>query len=94
MGQKGYEKGLTGDFIGRVQVVQFGKFVVVNKRDMEVAEEVNEDIYINYEHLVSIKPIQMVTAEGVVKGHWVRVSNGKKYRAVEIPADLKSSLGL
>ena len=43
-------------------------------------------ILINLEHIVSIKPIKMTTKDQVViDGYWIRLSNGKKYRAVQVP---------
>jgi len=69
-------------------MAKFGKFVIVSRRDMEAMDELREEIFINYDHIVSVKPIQMVTEEAVVKGFWVRVINGKKYRAISIPDDI------
>lgn len=48
-----------------------------------------ESMIINRAHVVSVKPINMVIDERVLQGFWVRTSNGKKYRAVEIPAELR-----
>lgn len=49
-------------------------------------------ILINEDHLVSIKPIKMMINDHLLDGFWIRTSNGKKYRAVEIPGDLKTLL--
>ena len=49
-------------------------------------------ILINEDHLVSIKPIKMMINDHLLDGYWIRTSNGKKYRAVEIPEDLKTLL--
>ena len=35
----------------------------------------------------------MVVEEKLVMGYWIRTTNGKKYRAVEIPEGLKATLG-
>jgi len=49
-------------------------------------------ILINEEHLVSIKPIKMMINDHLLDGFWIRTSNGKKYRAIEIPSELKKLL--
>ena len=49
-------------------------------------------ILINEDHLVSIKPIKMMVNEHLLDGYWIRTSNGKKYRAIEIPEELKNLL--
>ena len=49
-------------------------------------------ILINEDHLVSIKPIKMMINDHLLDGYWIRTSNGKKYRAIEIPQELKDLL--
>lgn len=49
-------------------------------------------ILINEDHLVSIKPIKMMINDNLLEGYWIRTSNGKKYRAIEIPQELKDLL--
>lgn len=45
---------------------------------------------INGDQIVSIKPIKMTTEErDVLDGYWIRLTNGKKYRALQIPASLQ-----
>lgn len=70
--------------------MDFLKFKMVSAKDHQTVGEDFETMIINRSHVVSIKPINMVVDERVVQGFWVRTSNGKKYRAVEIPAELKS----
>ena len=43
------------------------------------------EMLVNEDHLVSIKPINIMISNDLVKGFWIRLSNGKKYKAVEIP---------
>ena len=50
-------------------------------------------ILINEDHLVSIKPIRMMINESLLDGFWIRTSNGKKYRAIEIPNEYKEKMG-
>ena len=49
-------------------------------------------VLINVDHLVSIKPIKMMINDHLLDGFWIRTTNGKKYRAIEIPSELKSLL--
>ncbi len=49
-------------------------------------------ILINEDHLVSIKPIKMMINENLLDGFWIRTSNGKKYRAIDIPEEFKKQL--
>ena len=49
-------------------------------------------ILINEDHLVSIKPIKMMINDHLLNGFWIRTSNGKKYRAIEIPEEFKTML--
>ena len=46
----------------------------------------------SFDHIVSMKPIRMVVEEQLVKGYWIRTTNGKKYRAVEVPEKFKKLL--
>ena len=46
-------------------------------------------ILINEDHLVSIKPIKMMINDHLLDGFWIRTSNGKKYRAIEIPEEFE-----
>ena len=49
-------------------------------------------ILINEDHLVSVKPIKMMINDHLLDGYWIRTSNGKKYRAIEIPQELNELL--
>lgn len=68
------------------------RFKIVSPKDGQSIDNVFETLLINTEHIVSLKPIRMVVEEKLVKGYWIRTTNGKKYRAVEIPAKLKEIL--
>ena len=65
------------------------KFKIVSPKDGQSVDNVFETLLINLDHIISLKPIRMVVEEKLVKGYWIRTSNGKKYRAVEIPGSLK-----
>lgn len=68
------------------------KFKIVSPKDGQSVDNVFETLLINIDHIISLKPIRMVVEEKLVKGYWIRTTNGKKYRAVEIPEQIKSLL--
>jgi hypothetical protein len=47
---------------------------------------------INLDHVISVKPIRIMTRGGVIEGYWIRATNNKKYRAISIPQELKVEL--
>ena len=65
------------------------RFKIVSPKDGQSVDNVFETILINLDHIVSLKPIRMVVSEKLVMGYWIRTTNGKKYRAVEIPESLR-----
>jgi ABC-type uncharacterized transport system permease subunit len=70
------------------------RFKIVSPKDGQSVDNIFEILLINTDHIVSLKPIRMVVDEKLVMGYWIRTTNGKKYRAVEIPAALISTLGV
>jgi len=47
-------------------------------------------IILNLNHIVSIKPIKMAAEDRkVIDGFWIRLSNGKKYKATSIPLSIR-----
>lgn len=68
------------------------KFKIVSPKDGQSVDNVFETLLINIDHIVSMKPIRMVVEEQLVKGYWIRTTNGKKYRAVEVPEKFKKLL--
>jgi hypothetical protein len=68
------------------------RFQIVSPKDGQSVDNVFEVLLINLDHIVSIKPIRMVVEEKLVKGYWIRTTNGKKYRAVDVPSKLKLML--
>lgn len=69
------------------------RFKIVSPKDGQSVDNIFETLLINTEHIISLKPIRMVVDEKLVMGYWIRTSNGKKYRAVEIPESLRAILG-
>lgn len=68
------------------------KFTILNQNDSHQREE-KINILINLDHIVSLKPIRMPTKDGqVIEGYWLRLSNGKKYKALQVPMQLQTKL--
>jgi len=68
------------------------KFKIVSPRDVQSVDNVFEVLLLNLDHIVSVKPIKMVIEDKVANGYWIRASNGKKYRAIEVPAAISDLL--
>lgn len=61
------------------------RFTIITKNEAQNATE-KTSILINPDHIVSVKPIKVATeSRDVIDGYWVRLSNGKKYRAIQVP---------
>lgn len=68
------------------------KFTILVQNEAQQIDE-NIDILINLEHIVSVKPIKMSTADrNIIDGYWIRLSNGKKYKAIQVPEIIMQSL--
>ncbi len=67
--------------------MNFLKVEVLSDKDVQEVGEENDVILLNVEHIVSIKPINMFNNGLVLQGYWIRMSNGKKYRAIELPQE-------
>lgn len=67
--------------------MSFKKFSIVD----ESINTGESNILLNLGHIISIKPIKM-TSKGhkVIDGFWLRLSNGKKYKATRIPSEIKA----
>ncbi|GEM_PF-3827491 len=50
-------------------------------------------ILLNSAHIVSIKPINIVVAGNVIAGYWIRLTNGKKYKVVDVPEKIRALFG-
>lgn len=68
--------------------MNFKRFTILKSNEAYQQQE-QIDLLINLDHLVSVKPIKMTTPDQrVVEGYWLRLSNGKKYKATAIPKEL------
>ena len=58
--------------------------IISHNESLQVDEET--PILINLEQLISVKPIKISTENrDIIDGYWIRLSNGKKYRAIQVP---------
>jgi hypothetical protein len=68
------------------------RFVIITRNEAIQSDE-KTNILLNLEHIVSVKPIKVTTNDReVLDGYWVRLSNGKKYRAIQVPTVILESL--
>lgn len=58
--------------------------IITHNESLQIDEKT--PIIINLDHLISVKPIKISTkSRDVIEGYWIRLSNGKKYRAIQVP---------
>jgi hypothetical protein len=69
--------------------MNFAKFTIISQRNVQALGETNEVILLNLDHVISVKPILIPMDDKVVDGFWIRTTNGKKYRAIDIPEALE-----
>ena len=68
------------------------KFVILTRNESLQTDE-KTSILINLEHIISVKPIKLTTeTRDVIDGYWIRLSNGKKYRAIQVPKVILENL--
>ena len=67
----------------------FMKFKIIQSKEEHTLETNLVDIIFNVNHVVSIKPIKIILGESIIDGYWIRLTNGKKYKATSIPTVLK-----
>ncbi len=71
----------------------FLKFTILNPKDQTTARETEVEMLINPDHIISVKPIRIASPDRLINGFWIRTSNGKKYKAVKIPAEMLKTIG-
>lgn len=72
--------------------MKFEKFLILDAKG-SAAEAQEIEILFNLDHIVSIKPIRISRTDKLLNGFWIRTTNGKKYRASQIPDDLLQIIG-
>jgi hypothetical protein len=67
-------------------------FKILNLEEAAPIKESSIPYLLNLDHIISIKPINILIRGNLHRGYWIRLSNGKKYRALEIPQELEKML--
>ena len=75
----------------KANVMAFLKFKIIQSKEEHTLETNLVDILFNVNHVVSIKPIKIILGENIIDGYWIRLTNGKKYKATSIPSELKKA---
>ena len=70
--------------------MKLAKFSIISDKEGLPSKYDVSPILINIDHIVSIRPINIRTADDPIKGYWIRLVNGKKYKAVEIPHEISA----
>jgi len=73
--------------------MKFYKFKVLTSKAAGVSALEEQDVLFNLDHIVSIKPIRIARPDKLINGFWIRTTNGKKYRASQIPTELLQIIG-
>jgi len=71
--------------------MKLAKFKIISHNEAQQVDETTS-ILLNLNHIVSVKPIKLTTVKReVIDGYWIRLSNGKKYKAIQIPESIKDT---
>jgi len=73
--------------------MKFKKFVVLNPKDSLGRDMEEVEMLFNLDHIVSMKPIRINRPDKIINGFWIRTTNGKKYKATQIPDELIQLIG-
>lgn len=68
------------------------RFHVLNSENDQNLEGIDYPILLNTEHIVSVKTINIMFKGNIIKGFWIRMVNGKKYKATRVPSEIKAML--
>lgn len=73
--------------------MKFKKFKILSAKSASGQDIEEVEVLFNLDHIISIKPIRIARPDKLLNGFWIRTSNGKKYRASQIPEELLSVIG-
>jgi len=68
------------------------RFNVLNSENDQALDGIDYPILLNTDHIVSIKSINIVHKGNIIKGFWVRMASGKKYKVTRAPDQIKNLL--
>ncbi|MCF8060231.1 MAG: hypothetical protein K9K67_13100 [Bacteriovoracaceae bacterium] len=69
------------------------RFNVLNNENDQSLEGIDYSILLNLEQIVSVKTINIMYRGNIIKGFWIRMVNGKKYKATRVPNEINMLLG-
>jgi hypothetical protein len=72
--------------------MNFYRFNVLTGEDAQQVDGIDYPILLNMDQIASIKPINIIMNGNIINGFWIRMANGKKYKATRIPLKLKKLL--
>lgn len=68
------------------------RFHVLNSENDQNLEGIDYPILLNTDHIASVKTINIMFKGNIIKGFWIRMVNGKKYKATRVPSEIKGML--
>ncbi|GEM_PF-1535965 len=68
------------------------RFNVLNNENDQTLEGIDYSILLNVQQIVSVKTINIMYKDNIIKGFWIRMVNGKKYKATRVPSDIRKLL--
>lgn len=68
------------------------RFSVLNSENDQALEGIDYPILLNTDHIASIKSINIMYKGNIIKGFWIRMVSGKKYKATRVPDEIKNLL--
>ncbi len=71
---------------------QFVRLELFSDENEQVSTLQSKQILVNINCIVSIKPITISQPTRTLNAYWVRLTNGKKYKAISIPQELAGLL--
>ena len=74
--------------------MEFFKFEILSSKEHQSLHQEKVELVVNRNHIVSLKPIKFIVNESVINGYWLRLSNGKKYKAFSIPSEIAKAFNL
>lgn len=63
-------------------------FKILKNENEPTVEGIDYTILINVDHITSMKPINIPFGGNIIEGYWLRLLNGKKYKATRVPEEL------
>jgi hypothetical protein len=68
------------------------RFHVLNSESDQNLEGIDYPLLLNLDHIASVKNINIMYKGNIIKGYWIRMVNGKKYKATRVPSEIKKML--